>query len=61
MEVNLTAEKLIYYQLNRYTLYSLQIASGILIGVSNSLCVEFKIVKEKGNSKDKSEIVKVSM
>jgi len=48
MEANSTAEKLIYYQLNGYTLHSLpkyrQIASGILIGVSNSLCAEFKIV-----------------
>jgi len=65
METNLTAEKLIYYQLNGYTLYSLpkyrQIASRILIGVSNSLCAEFKIVKEMGSSKDKSEIVKVNM
>ena len=35
MEANLTAEKLIYYQLNGYTLYNLpkqQVASGILIG-----------------------------
>ena len=42
LEANLTAEKLIYYQLKGYTLYSLpkyrQIASGILIGVSKSLC-----------------------
>jgi len=56
MEAKLTAEKLIYYQLNGYTLYSLpkyrQIASGILIGVRNSLCAEFKIVKEMGNSED---------
>ena len=59
------AEKLIYYQLNRYILYSLpkyrQIASGILIGVSNSLCAEFKIVKEMGSSENKSEIVKVNV
>ena len=65
METNLTAEKLIYYQLNGYTLYSLpkyrQIASSILIGVRNSLCAEFKIVKKMGSSKDKSEIVKVNM
>jgi len=59
MEANLTAEKLIYYQLNGYTLYSLpkyrQIASGLLFGVNNSLCGEFKIVKEMGISEDKSE------
>ena len=65
MEANLTAEKLTYYQLNGYTLYGLpkyrQIASGILIGVSNSLCAEFKIVKEMGSSEDKSEIVKVNV
>jgi len=65
METNLTAEKLIYYQLSGYTLYSLpkyrQAASGILIGVSNSLFAEFKIVKEMGNSEDKSEIVKVNV
>ena len=65
MEKNLTAEKPIYYQLNRCTLYSppkyRQIASGILIGVSNSLCAEFKIVKEMGSSEDKSEIVKVNV
>jgi hypothetical protein len=65
MEANLTAEKLIYYQLNGYTLYSLpkyrQIASGILIGVRKSRCAEFKIVKEMGNSEDKSEIVKVNV
>jgi hypothetical protein len=49
MEANLTAEKLLYYQLNGYTLYSLpkyrRIASSILIGVNNSLSTEFKIVK----------------
>jgi len=65
VEANLTAEKLISYQLNGYTLYSLpryrQIASGILIGVSNSLCAEFKMVKEMGNSEDKSEIMKVNV
>jgi hypothetical protein len=36
METNLTAEKLIYYQLSGYTLYRLpkyrQVASGILTG-----------------------------
>ena len=65
MEANLTAEKLIYYQLNGYTLYSLpkyrQIASGILIGVSNSLCAEFKMVIEMSSSEDKSEILKVNV
>ena len=65
MEANLTAEKLIYYQLSGYTLYSLPkyrpVASSILIGVSTSLCVEFKIVKEMGNSEDKGEIVKVKV
>ena len=65
METNLMAEKLIYYQLSGYTHYSLpkyrQVASGILIGVSNSLCAEFKIIKEMGNSEDKSEIVKVNV
>jgi hypothetical protein len=65
MEANFTTEKLIYYQLNGYTLYSLpkyrQIASGILIGVSNCLCTEFKTVKEMGNSEDRSEIVKVNV
>jgi hypothetical protein len=65
MEANFTAEKLIYYQLRGYTLYSLpkyrRVASGILIGVSNSLCAEFKIVKEMGNPKDKSEIVKMNV
>lgn len=65
MEANLTTEKLIYYQLNGYMLYSLpkyrQIASGILIGVSNSLCTGFKTVKEMGNSEDRSEIVKVNV
>ena len=65
METNLTAEKLIYYQLSGYTLYSLpkyrQDASGILVGVSNSLSVEFKIVKDMGNSEDKSETVKVNV
>jgi len=65
MEANLTAEKLIYYQLSGYTLYSLpkyrQVASGILIGISKSLCAELKIVKEVGNSEDKSEIVKVNV
>jgi hypothetical protein len=65
MEANLTAEKLIYYQLNGYTLYSLpkyrRIASGILSGVNNSLCTEFKIVKEMGNSEDKDEIVKFNV
>jgi hypothetical protein len=65
METNLTAEKLIYYQLSGYTLYSLpkyrQIASGILVGVRNSLSAEFKLVKEMGNSEDKSEIVKVNV
>ena len=58
MEANLTTEKLIYYQLSSYTVYNLpkyrQIASGILIGVSNSLCTDFKILKEMGNSEDKS-------
>jgi len=53
MEANLMAEKLIYYQLSGYIHYSLpkyrQVASGILIAVSNSLCAEFKIVKEMGN------------
>jgi len=48
--------------ITRLTLYSVpkyrQIAGGILIGVSNSLCAEFKIVKEMGSSEDKSEIVK---
>jgi hypothetical protein len=65
VEANLTAEKLISYQLNGYTLHSLpryrQIASGILIGVSNSLCAEFKMVKEMCNSEDKSEIIKVNV
>jgi len=65
MEATLTAEKLIYYQLNGYTLYSLpkyrQIASGILIGISNSLCAEFNIVKEMGSSEYKSEIVKANV
>jgi len=65
MEANLTTEKLIYYQQNGYTLYSLpkyrQIASSILIGVSNSLCGEFKTVKEMENSEDKSEVVKVNV
>ena len=65
MKAKLTAEKLIYYQLNGYTFYSLpkyrQIASGILIGVRNSLCAEFKIRKEIGNSEDKSDIVKVNL
>jgi hypothetical protein len=64
-EANLMAEKLICYQLNGYTLYNLpkyrRIASSILIGVNNSLCTEFKIVKEMGNSEDKSEIVKVNV
>jgi len=64
-EANLTAEKLIYYQLSGYTLYRLpkyrQVASGILIGISKSLFAEFKIVKEIGNSEDKSEIVKVNV
>jgi hypothetical protein len=65
MEANLTTEKLIYHQLNGYTLYSLpkyrQIASGILIGVSNSLSMEFKQLKEIGNSDNKSKIVKVNV
>jgi hypothetical protein len=65
VEANLTAEKLISYQFNGYTLYSLprhrQIASGILIGVSNSLCAEFKMVKEMGNSEEKSKIMKVNL
>jgi hypothetical protein len=67
MEANITTEKLIYYQLNGYTLYSsqkyeyTQIDSGILIGVRNSLCTEFKIVKERGNLEDKSKIVKVNV
>jgi hypothetical protein len=65
MEANLTAEKLIYFQLSGYTLYNLpkygRVTSGILIGVSNSLCAEFKIVKEMGDSEDKSEIVKVNV
>jgi len=64
-EKNLTVEKLICYQLSGYTLYSLrnyrQIASGILFGVSNSLSAEFKIVKEMGNSEDKSEIAKINV
>ena len=55
MEANLTAEKLIYYQLNGYTLYNLpkhrQIAIGILIGVRNSLCTDFKIVKKWATQK----------
>ena len=65
METNLTSEKLIYFQLSGYTLYSLpkyrQIAIGILVGVSNSLSAEFKIVKEMGNSEDRSEIVKFNV
>ena len=65
MEANLTTEKLIYYQLNGYTLYNLlkhrQIASRFLTGVSNSLCTHSKIVKETGNSEDKSERVKVKV
>ena len=65
MEANLTAEKFIYFQLSGYTLYNLpkygRVTSGILIGVSNSLFAEFKIVKEMGNSEDKSEIVKVNV
>jgi len=51
MEANL-AEKLIYYQFNGYTLYCLpkyrQIASGILIGVSNSLCGGIQNSKRNG-------------
>jgi len=39
----------------------MQISSGILIGVSNSLRAELKIVKEMGSSEDKSKIVKVNM
>ena len=65
MEANLTAEKFIYFQLSGYTLYNLpkygRVTSGILIGVSNSLCAEFKIVKQMGDSEDKSEIVKVNV
>ena len=65
MEANIKSEKLICYQLNGYTLYNLpkyrQIFSGILIGVSNSPCKDFKIVKEMGNSEDKSEIVNVNV
>ena len=39
MEANLMTKKLIYYQLNGYTLYNLpkqQVASGILIGVATT-------------------------
>jgi hypothetical protein len=48
-EANLTAEKLICYQLSGCILYSLpkyrRVAGGILIGVSNPLCAKFKTVK----------------
>jgi len=65
MEANLTTEKPIYYHPNGYTLYSLpkykQVASGILIWLSDPLCAEFEIVKEMGNSENKSEIVKFNV
>jgi exonuclease III len=65
MEANFTAEKLIYFQLNGYTLHSprkyRQIARGVLIRVSVSLCAQFKIVKAIGNSEDKSKIVKANI
>jgi hypothetical protein len=59
METNLTAEKLIYCQLSGYTLYSLpkyrQIASGMLVGVRNSLSAEFKIVKKWATQKTRAK------
>ena len=52
MEANITSENLQKYR---------QVASGILVGINNSLCTQFQIVKEMGNTDDKAEIVKTEI
>ena len=58
MEANITSENLQKYELKGYALHNLpkyrQVASGILVGINNSLCAQFQIVKEMGNSKIES-------
>ena len=65
MEANITTENLQKYALKGYVLHNLpkyrQVASGILVRINNSLCAQFQIVKEMGNTDDKAEIVKTEI
>ena len=50
MEANITTENLKKYELKGYVLHNVlkyrQVASEILVGINNSLCAQFQIVKE---------------
>lgn len=64
LEANITEEKMKYFQLKGYTFHGLfkqrQVASGILVGIKDSLTAKFAIVKEM-NTVDKAEIIKVNI
>ncbi|KAG8196234.1 hypothetical protein JTE90_023793 [Oedothorax gibbosus] len=64
LEANITEEKMKYFQLKGYTFHGLfkqrQVASGILVGIKDSLTAKFAIVKEM-NTVDKAEIIKVKI
>ena len=61
MEANKTLNDLSRYQFSGYTIYVLeknrQVASGILIGVKNTLTSTFNVIKEMGDTSDKLELI----
>ncbi|VDN99169.1 unnamed protein product [Rodentolepis nana] len=65
MEVNISDDKLKYYQFPGYTLYLLrkyrQVASGILTGVKEGLTSHYDLIKSMGLSQDKCEIIRLNI
>ncbi|GIY20397.1 hypothetical protein CEXT_572251 [Caerostris extrusa] len=65
MEANLTLDTVKFYPFPGYNLYLLpkyrKVASGILVGIKDTLTADFEICKEMGESEDKSEIIKLEV
>ncbi|GIX84731.1 hypothetical protein CEXT_84121 [Caerostris extrusa] len=65
MEANLTLDIVKFYPFPGYNLYLLpkyrKVASGILVGIKDTLTADFEICKEMGESEDKSEIIKLEV
>ncbi|GIY15568.1 hypothetical protein CDAR_618821 [Caerostris darwini] len=63
MEANLTLDTVKHYPFKGYNVYLLpkyrKVASGILMGIKDTLTADFEICKEMGGSEDKSEIIKL--
>ncbi|XP_071037675.1 uncharacterized protein [Parasteatoda tepidariorum] len=63
VEANVTNETLQKLKFKAYNLFCLeksrQVASGILVGIKSTITSNFTILKQMGNTQDKTEIVKI--